>query len=272
MMAGMRHLADEVEGLITAKIDEDFDRAVTDPGLAAATARFGRTTVTRLAALPRHPAYNKARGFNVDDVDRLPAVCAFFANAGLPPLIEVWAGDASATLGRRLADAGFYAAEVNATLRAEPGRSASTAPDHRRIDIRELATGEDDAVYLDTLFRGYGLGSGSVSAERTMMAIEHRSTRLRRYLGYLDGQPAAAAALYTTPTGTYFAGAATIPAMRNQGCQSALIQQRLQDAATVAQPAVVTTAFGSPSQANLQRHGFRIVHTRALWRPLAATE
>jgi hypothetical protein len=32
---------------------------------------------------------------------------------------------------------------------------------------------------------------------------------------------------------------------------------------------VVTTAFGSPSQANLQRFGFTIAHTRTLWRRLA---
>jgi hypothetical protein len=34
------------------------------------------------------------------------------------------------------------------------------------------------------------------------------------------------------------------------------------------QSVVVTTAFGSPSQANLQRLGFALVHTRALWRRL----
>jgi hypothetical protein len=101
-----------------------------------------------------------------------------------------------------------------------------------------------------------------------MMAIEHRSPGLRRYLAYVDDQPAAAAALYTTPRNAYFAGAATIPAMRNRGCQSALIRRRLRDA--TAGQVVVTTAFGSPSQANLQRLGFTIEHTRTLWRRLAS--
>ena len=184
------------------------------------------------------------------------------------PLIEVWAGDASATLGRRLAHAGFYAAEVNVTLQAQLGQSASTTtPDHR-IQIRELTANDDDTVYLETLFNGYGLSTEAASPQRTMMAIEHRSPHLRRYLAYIDDQPAAAAALYTAQRRTYFAGAATIPAMRNRGCQSALIRQRLHDAAVVADQIVVTTAFGSPSQANLQRLGFSIAHTRTLWRPL----
>ena len=266
MMAGMGQLADAAERVITAKIDEDFSRAVNHPDLAAATACFCRTTVTRLAALPEHHAYNKARGFTIDDIDHLPAICAFFAEAELPPRIEVWAGDASAALGRRLADAGFYAADVNVTLRAQPGRSASTsALEHRPIEIHEPAAGDDDTVYLETLFQGYGLNTESASAQRTMMAIEHRSPHLRRYLAYIDGQPAAAAALYTTADGTYFAGAATVPAMGNHGCQSALIRRRLSHAAATTHPIVVTTAFGSPSHANLHRHGFHIVHTRTLW-------
>lgn len=262
----------EAERVITAKIAADFARAVTVASLGAATARFGRTTVTRLAALPRHGAYNKARGFNLDDVEHLPAICAFFADAGVPPLIEVWAGDGSAALETRLADAGFHAADVNVTLQAMAGRSASpTTGDPRGVELREIAANDDDTVYLDTLFRGYGLPTEPTSTQRTMMAIEHRAPHLRRYLAYIDDQPAAAAALYTTPAGAYFAGAATVPAMRNRGCQSALIQRRLHDAAA-ADKIVVTAASGSPSQANLLRHGFRIVHTRTLWRQRAQTE
>jgi hypothetical protein len=195
-IGGMGQHADEAEMVITAKIDEDFGRAVTDPSLAAAKACFGHTTATWLAALPGHPAYNKARGFNNDDIDHLEANCAFFADAALLPLIEVWAGDASASLGRRLAYAGFYAAEVNVTLQAQPSQPSSTTTPDPGIEIREVAASDDDTVYLKTLFNGYGLSTEPVSPQQTMMAIEHRSPHLRRYLAYVDDQPAAAAALY----------------------------------------------------------------------------
>jgi hypothetical protein len=160
-MARMGQLVHEAESIITAKLTEDFARAGTVAGLAAATASFGRTT------------------------------------------------DASPALGQRLARAGFYAAEVNATLVAAPASTAD--PEHPGVRLHELHTGS---------------------------------------------------------TGSYLAGAATIPARRGRGCQSALITRRLRDAAAP-RPVVVTTAFGSSSQSNLQRHGFRIVHTRALWRRLA---
>jgi predicted GNAT family acetyltransferase len=263
----MGHDSDEAEIVINAKIKEDFARADTDPSLASARASFGRTVATRLGALRDHPAYNRARGFNNDDIDRLDGICAFFTDAALQPLIEVWAGDASAPLGRRLALAGFYAAEVNATLQMPTDPQASTTP-NSTIAIHEVMPDDDDTAYLDTLFHGYGLNTEAASAQQTMMAIEHRSPHLRRYVAYIGGRPAAAAALYSAGRRVYFAGAATVPAMRGRGCQSALIQRRLRDAATSAAKVVVTTTFGSPSQTNLQRLGFSIVHTRTLWRPL----
>ena len=104
------------------------DATITDKYAAAAGAHGGGAAGGRGAAahpgalgdaaLPGHAAYNKARGFSHEDGERLAEICDFFAAAAVPPVIEVWAGDASAALGQRLARAGFYAAEVNATLAA----------------------------------------------------------------------------------------------------------------------------------------------------------
>jgi hypothetical protein len=262
--------------VITRKLGEDFARAAAHPELGAAQARFGRTTATRLAARPGQAGYNKARGFSAPDGGRLAEICAFFDRAGVPPVIEVWAGDASAGLGQRLARADFYAAEVNATLAAVAGGPApepagappgAAGPDPE-VEVRELAAGADDTVYLDTLFEGYGLGGDDARIGRIMMAIEHRSPGLRRYLAYVGGRPAAAGGLYAAGGQGYLAGAATVPGLRGRGCQSALIRCRLRAAAAAAGQVAVTTAFGSPSQANLERLGFAIVHTRALWRRL----
>jgi hypothetical protein len=267
----MSQRAAEAETVITSKISEDFARAARNRELGAAQARFGQVTATRLAALPGHAAYNKARGFSHEDGERLAEICDFFAAAAVPPVIEVWAGDASAALGQRLARAGFYAAEVNATLAAVAGRPVPARGPGTEADVREVMA-DDDTVYLDTLSEGYGLGADESRLTRMMMAAEHRSPRLRRYLAYQDGRPAAAGGLYAAGRQCYRAGAATVPALRGRGSQSALIRRRLRDAASAAHPVVVTTAFGSPSQANLERLGFAIVHTRTLWRRLAEPE
>ena len=96
----MRPHSDEVEMVVTAKIDDDFDRAIAAGALGAAKARFGHTTATRLGALPGYPAYNKARGFSHEDLAYLPAICGFFTDVGSSPLIEVWAGRAGRAPGQ----------------------------------------------------------------------------------------------------------------------------------------------------------------------------
>jgi ribosomal protein S18 acetylase RimI-like enzyme len=60
-------------------------------------------------------------------------------------------------------------------------------------------------------------------------------------------------------------GAATAPAFRRRGVQSALLSARLSDAdAAGADIAVVTTSPGSRSQQNVQRKGFQLLYTRAI--------
>ena len=60
-------------------------------------------------------------------------------------------------------------------------------------------------------------------------------------------------------------GAATAPAHRRRGVQTALLATRLADAGRAGcDIAVVTTAPGSKSQQNVQRRGFHLLYTRAV--------
>jgi GNAT superfamily N-acetyltransferase len=60
------------------------------------------------------------------------------------------------------------------------------------------------------------------------------------------------------------AGAATAPAHRRHGVQSALVAARLADAhAAGCDVAVIITQPGSKSQENAQRRGFDLLYTRA---------
>ena len=61
------------------------------------------------------------------------------------------------------------------------------------------------------------------------------------------------------------AGAATAPAHRRRGIQTALLSARLADAAAAGcDVAVITTQPGSKSQQNAQRRGFDLLYTRAV--------
>lgn len=81
-----------------------------------------------------------------------------------------------------------------------------------------------------------------------------------------DGYPIATAALFMHEGTALMAGASTIPGGRRQGAQNALLDARLQFAASNGcDLAMVVAAPGSASQRNAERQGFRIAYTRTKW-------
>jgi hypothetical protein len=260
--------ARRAEDLIASKMLQDVSAPDLRRYLGAETRCWGRTMALRVPALREVTFCNKARGINEDDSPHLDAISAFFTDAGITPTLEVWAGDASERLGATLAGRGLYAGTVTATLhRHLDGGMLLEQPTHDQPTIEELGPADDDTDYFTALIGGYGITEARPE-ERMMMRAAHDPAIVRRYLARVDGQPAAAASLYLHPDGAFLGGAATLTPYRRHGCQSALITRRLADAAKVTDLAVVTVAYGSPSQTNLERAGFHLTHTRTAWRPL----
>ncbi|MFC3491601.1 GNAT family N-acetyltransferase [Glycomyces rhizosphaerae] len=251
-------LVEQAEAVITRKAELDFTAiAVEDPN--ATLRRFGAAAATRLPTLPQRVPYNKVRGYRSADRRALKEVLEFYAEQALLPAVEVWAGDATTELHHTLLDAGLAPSTPTVTLHARP-RPEAAAP---QAAVQEV--GLNDERYLEVLYGGYETPASDVVFRR-MLAIEHSTPGLRRYVALIDGHPAAAGSLFTHNKVGYFAGAATLPKYRRRGCQAALIDRRLADAAAEGSDlVVVTAAFGSPSHDNLARHGFGITHTRTIW-------
>ena len=86
-----------------------------------------------------------------------------------------------------------------------------------------------------------------------------------RYAALRDGVIAGGARLRMAEGVAQFTGAATAPAHRRRGIQTALLSARLADAAAAGcDVAVITTQPGSKSQQNAQRQGFDLLYTRAV--------
>lgn len=86
-----------------------------------------------------------------------------------------------------------------------------------------------------------------------------------RYLARRDGEVAGGASLRACEGIAQLCGAATLPAHRRRGVQSALLAARLHDAGRRGcDLAVVTTLPGSKSQENVQRQGFTLLYSRAV--------
>lgn len=86
-----------------------------------------------------------------------------------------------------------------------------------------------------------------------------------QYLAKREGDPAGGASMRIDAGIAQLCGAATLPAHRRRGVQTALLRDRLARAAAGGcDLAVVTTAPGSKSQENVQRQGFALLYVRAV--------
>jgi ribosomal protein S18 acetylase RimI-like enzyme len=97
-------------------------------------------------------------------------------------------------------------------------------------------------------------------AERDMVAAG-----AVRYSALRDEVLAGGASMRLAGSIAQLTGAATAPAHRRRGIQSALLSARLADAAAAGcEVAVVVTQPGSKSQQNVQRQGFDLLYSRAI--------
>ena len=86
-----------------------------------------------------------------------------------------------------------------------------------------------------------------------------------RYAALRDGVIAGGATMRIAEGVAQLTGAATAPAHRRRGVQSALLSARLADAAAAdCDVAVITTQPGSKSHQNAQRQGFDLLYARAI--------
>jgi len=200
----------------------------------------------------------------LDEIERA------FAARGAPVQVEV-ANLADPAIGALLTRRGYRLESFENVL----GRALDGGPDRAAppgIEVRR--SGEDEFErWLDVVADGFTHpdGEGVPSHEEFSREVVARAVRdlvgagVVRYVALRDGVVAGGASMRTAEGVAQFTGAATAPAHRRAGVQTALLSARLADAAAAGcDVAVVTTQPGSRSQRNAQRRGFDLLYTRAV--------
>lgn len=155
------------------------------------------------------------------------------------------------------------------------GRALGAAPEPlpAGIEVRPAREHELDA-WVDVVVEGFAHpdGEGVPSPEEFPRDVVDRAERdfaeagVTPYVAVVDGRIAGGGSMRVTDGVAQLTGAATAPNHRRRGVQAALLAARLRDAVHAgADIAVVTTAPGSLSQRNVQRRGFHLLYTRAVF-------
>ena len=152
---------------------------------------------------------------------------------------------------------------------ADPRAAAAPAP----FSVRLIEPQEFDA-WIDVAITGFASpdlqgAPGEPLPPREALEDAFRefaeAPAFRRYAAFLDGRMAGFASMRLDDGLAQLCGAATLPAFRRRGIQTAFLHRRLADAlAEGCDLALVTTQPGSKSQQNSEQQGFALLYSRAV--------
>jgi GNAT superfamily N-acetyltransferase len=155
------------------------------------------------------------------------------------------------------------------------GRALTDGPERVMppgIDVR-LSTGDESEAWLDAVAEGsvhpdpQGVPWHEEFSREAIIEAERDSAAAGdvRYAALREGGIVGGATMRMAEGVAQLTGAATMPAHRRRGVQTALLSARLADAAAAGcDVAVIITQPGSKSQQNAQRRGFDLLYTRAV--------
>ena len=253
--------------LIAASSEAALRRSAAPPGfvmpLAGGVASFA----------DEDSPFNKVAGLGFDGVPaptELEEVERRFSACGAGVQVEL-SNLADPEVGAQLTARGYRLVSFENVL----GIAIAEPPEQVTPPGVQIRRSWDDelADWLDVVITGFAHGDdqGVPSHEAFPREALEKAQRdfaaagVRRYIALRNGIPAGGASFGVTDRVAQMAGAATAPAHRRRGIQSALLGARLADAvAEGCDIAVVTTQPGSVSQRNVQRSGFDLLYTRAI--------
>ena len=217
--------------------------------------------------------FNKVVGLGfggVPDASSLDEIERAFAGCGAPVQIEL-AQLADPAIGALLTGRGYRLESFENVLgRALTGEPERVMPPG--VEVRPSGEGESE-TWLDVVAESVAHPDTQgvpwheefprevvIGAERDMA-----EAGVVRYAALRDGIIVGGATTRVAEGVAQLTGAATVPAHRRRGVQTALLSARLAAAAAAGcDVAVITTQPGSKSQQNAQRQGFDLLYTRAV--------
>jgi len=194
------------------------------------------------------------------DVDRVEE---FFRSRGVPSTIVV-SPLADESLRAELGKRGYAIAEFNSVLiRPITGNELFVTPPGVAV---ERVTPETVKPWMNSIAEGF---AQDISVAADVFGGFAALPGALPFLARIEGKVVGGCGGRVIPEARIaaFFGAATLPEYRRRGVQTALIAQRLQEAAKAGcEYAVVSTHPGSGSQRNMERRGFRLAYTKAVMR------
>ncbi|MEQ7005540.1 GNAT family N-acetyltransferase [Actinopolymorpha sp. B17G11] len=222
-----------------------------------------------VAMMARHiPGFNAVTGLRSGLERHVAPLAEWYRSAGIQTQFELVPGTYDKELGRELSRLGYFQAGFHTSLIREPeplGGDADAAD--AAAAVERVTTAEQFDAFLDAYTAGWQIPERAGFKANVQPWLGLPGWQL--YLARVDGRPAAAGILFLHDKVGYCADAATDPAFRRRGLQTALLRRRIADAHAAGVEFVCSGAdYLSTSHRAMERVGMRVQFVRALWRQL----
>jgi GNAT superfamily N-acetyltransferase len=200
---------------------------------------------------------------SADDIAR---VVDFFRSHGAVPRVG-YCPLADESLGIALRKHNFMVHDFVSVLARPLSVQDEFAPAPQEIRVREAEPDEGE-LWTRVVYEGFADGQPMTEPDRHLGMIIFHSPTTRAYFAEISGEPVGAGAIFVR--GSYAALLATSvrAPFRNRGAHGALIRARLAKARDLGCTlAGFFAAPGSTSHRNAERHGFRVMYTKAIMKP-----
>lgn len=247
---------------ITSRIESIAEREGNPEGVEIE--RFGQATAFYIRTMP-WGIFNSVKGLTDDEEDQIVKWVRFYRERERDFQVDVDPLHCSPRLLAALRDNGMGQTGFHSVLYGLPLTEQPNPPSNIKIiEIRDQSQ-FDAYAEIHCLGSGMPLYAKPHFINNNIGLLDRSEWKL--FLAFLDNVPAGVAAMHMGETVASCALAATAPDFRNRGIQTALLRQRLYAAHEAGcQLVTAQAAFGSVSQNNMERTGFRIAWTRAIWK------
>jgi ribosomal protein S18 acetylase RimI-like enzyme len=226
--------------------------------------RFGPVVVTAVRGLARNPSYNRVFCFTDDETAHAVEIIAWFRERKVRIWFDIVPPLVSQNTLRVLDSEGLCLSRFTDIVYAEP-LTFRTQP-IEGLTIEQIGSGQSFGDFAQVLSLAFDIPMSIVDQTAQFTAVEYSDAKWRRYLAFMEGQPASLACMYVGEKASSLAVMGTVPRYRNRGCQTALLRQCLADAAEAGSELIVSqTGSGSTSERNMIRAGFQVAYTKMLW-------
>jgi len=168
---------------------------------------------------------------------------------------------ADGSLMEHYRERGYYVGEFSNVM-VRPVEKAAAADLPVGVEIQKAGEGEIDLWTL-TVSQGFAEHYPVTQELLGIMRMFAEGKNTECYFARVDGKIAGGATVALRGRIAGLFGASTLPAFRNRGVQTALLEARMQRAAERGCELAMSIALpGSASQRNITRQGFRTLYTR----------